>query len=368
MIYFIFLAALLVVTCEPSYGAINNNTTTTGLIQTDARSCRFDIPGNILDMRDIPGFKTNVTLPIKDGLSNSKNLTISFCRGIEKKSLRCAGKSTSITTACLYDSSKSSNLSLLNETNSKVVGNVNFTQFIFDDTKLENNTYAKLQPEVYWYAHVHDMDCSLTDGGPKTHIGTRVNFECQNEVFKNNTEPHYIGFSNCTYNFGWTIPQVCDRLKKLSLSDVTQPLKQNQTIATNSSAQTDVNKNESTSYDLSENGNSNSTKDDKMTVKPTETQSINNNKNINAQNQTSTNQVNNRSSAKEARMNYFHKIFMISLVLISLVGFIVGLFILDKKTQIRIPLGNLSSRTRFGGRSVPYDRMSHGIQSSGMDL
>lgn len=62
---------------------------------------------------------------------------------------------------------------------------------------------------------------------------------------------------------------------------------------------------------------------------------------------------------KPPRMNKLHKFFMIGLILTSLGAFVVVIFILDRKTRLRIPLSNIRRQVSqaFQPQPVPYTRV-----------
>lgn len=62
---------------------------------------------------------------------------------------------------------------------------------------------------------------------------------------------------------------------------------------------------------------------------------------------------------KPQRMNKLHKFFMIGLILTSLGAFVVVIFILDRKTRLRIPLSNIRRQVSqaFQPQPVPYTRV-----------
>lgn len=360
-LYLIFLTTSLAISCVLSATTttiVKDSKTTptnssqpnkTNIYQLDARNCSLKTGNVFLDFTKIlPPSKLGVRKYLITPEIQNRSMVLSFCSGIDKKSMWCEGRNSSLSAACLYD--KTVPLMKLNTTTSTIVGAINQSSFVYD---LESE-----KPELYWISHSKDKNCHENGKSSQTHV--KVSFECLEHNKTPTDTPEYANFGNCTYTFRWALSEEFCSLLKPKISTIEH--------LNNSTPTGDKNKTASStphgmpSQDHHDNKTTSGADLHDSTLK--QTQSIINN------HQSSTTpkpKILDDTKTKSSKMNTLHKVFMTGLIVLSLVGFVIGLLILDRKTQLRIPLGNLAGRSRFNQRSVPYNRMGNSV-GSGLDL
>lgn len=363
------------------------------------KNCTLNFDGMSFDVRKITNNTEQFTIPNIQIDEKNETMVLGLCRGLT--SIGCEGKTkNSQTSACLFDSSLLEKEKIKEKTkeNSKIVGSHLYAQLRYSDK------------DLYYESFVSNKFCgNQTDA--KSRLGTSIKFSCSD---KDDKEPFFISFVNCTYNFGWRSKLMCrenltDHLSKngttldLSKSNHTDTRNSTQQLTTVSPSKaingTHLNANETstkTDPELSDSelkiktdeapksaeGKHQATVNDstKMTGIP-EVMPGNVSANVTAKephqkgSQESANSINSSATltpqpplAKEvhaseppapAKMNRLHKFFMVSLIIISLASFIVVIFILDNKTRLRLPLNSIRRRARqaLQPQPVPYSRV-----------
>lgn len=346
-------------------------------IKFDARKCSLVVP-NLPKLNFTEIFKpqgTNFTIPnILDHKSDTnRTLRFDLCRGLRKSSIKCEGRDSSGFSACLYEP-KTLDLLKLDNRSSSIVGNISKAHFYYDTT-------SKQQPKVYWLTKAKADNCN--NDKPEDSPRIKVVFNCLKDGQTMNKLPTFMGHTNCTYNFEWAVSdKLCDWLKPAEEtkemtrpvipSPITEKPQQNNTAQvqdnhnevkstnTTNTVPTSKDAHNSTSIDTKSITNDKKESKKPTPIKKAKVRSSTTLKPLVKESASSSTTPTTAANIKP-KMNTWHKIFMTGLIIVSLVGFIVGLLILDKKTQLRIPLGSLAGRGRFNRRTVPYNRMGDGL-------
>lgn len=296
-------------------------------------------------------------------IDHNTRIKLSLCRGFKG----CEGKSNSGTIACkikLDDKTKDIN-STLTKDNSIVIGNISKY-----DLKL-SPTYDRL---IYHARTYNESACIPENKSEKLPYQTHIEFYCNSN--STSKKPKYVGFNNCTYQLEWGWEEMC-KIK----ATIESAIKNKTTV--NVIKDDNINNN-STDSDLKIN-----LEPRPKSAKELHQETVNDAKkllhlendqnNTNHQQQQSTNNTtipikvaidmnktktdDNHNDAhtissnlKNTKTNSTHNpIPMIGLIIISLVGFVILSFVLEKKTR----LGEIRRRRlAFNQQSdVPYTRV-----------
>uniref|UniRef100_A0A6G1S980 Cation-independent mannose-6-phosphate receptor n=1 Tax=Aceria tosichella TaxID=561515 RepID=A0A6G1S980_9ACAR len=290
-------------------------------------NCSIDYKplGIKFDIKKLTNNQTQVEIPgIKlDG--KNKTMIVGICQPIPK-TYQCEGKLNSNTKACLIDASVTSSARSAND--SMIVGTVTKSSIRLSDDK------------IYLESRAVNGTCSETvrkDFNITQQVGTRIEFVCSP---KTQDKPTFLGYDDCTYVFKWGSPLLCleafsgpvdpvQPTKDTKLPQLVDITKQFTNIKIK-----DVIKNDDQKFKLN---NQEATKLDERPPKPS---------------------VNSKASGNNSqpKMNGVHKFFMISLIVLSFGAFIVVIFVLDKKTRLRVTLRQ--ARQAFqSNNQQPYSRV-----------
>lgn len=349
-----------------------------------------------IDIKSLTNNKELIEVPNITINGEKKSMMLGICQGISSKTLSCEGKSTSTTSACLLEANLSSNLTSLsaNVNNSEIVGTISKSYIRFADNRL----YLESQPL--------NKSCSFPQGpnfNATKQISTRIEFYCSSDSDIQD-KPTFLGFNECVYVFEWGSKAMCFEtypveasqstdggkvLPKSSSSEVDPKKLSDKKLKINleEDPKTPVEMHKETTTDAKKiiQGHNESIKKTKTTQpesdkdehqKSNTAQAPLENKSSNSVNSTTEDKSANTEPKKVTnlkqlngnnRMDKLHKFFMICLIVMSLGGFMIFIFILDKKTKLRIPLGNITRQTRqaFQPQPVPYTRVD---QFNDLDL
>ena len=321
-------------------------------VKAPATDCRINYPAlNLtIDLMALTNNKKIVQVPdlIIDG--KQKTMLLSICQGMSKSG--CEGKRTSATTACLIDN----NVAAANRTakNSRITGSIPSSSIRFADDRL------------YLESSAVNRSCTFTTGRNLTiarQLTTRIEFFCAKEP---SDKPTFLGFNECTYVFEWGSPKMClEEVASQQSAPVTVPTQiveppSNKVPARIDSAEKPKSGSEKNRDTLA---------DANKALKPPVAVKDNSNEGIFSSSTTTTTTTETPKVAEaiavrvpvpEPRMNSVHKFFMIASIVMSLVAFIVVIFILDKKTHLGIPVRGIMRRhvrQAFQAQPVPYSRV-----------
>lgn len=276
-------------------------------LTVDALDLKLDLKA--LNKSNIPNIKI-------DG--KEKVLALKLCS--DSSSLQCQNRGSSQISACMIDGR---------------------SMEIFGQSPRSN--FKFVDDQFYWETFTASQNCSK---------GVRVKFVCSD---KDDETPIYRGEQDCVHIVDWPSKKFC--LDSLPASMALNQTSQNATMensSTNNTAKIPENNqypNEQSHKHNSTGANRhNDTLNDTMNTmepKPNSKDLVNQNK---------------------SKMNHLSKTLMICIILLSLTGFVFVLLYLDRRTQLRIPLGDLRrrARQRLSG-SNPYGRLSQ-IQLNDPDL
>jgi cell division protein FtsL len=287
-------------------------------------SIKYEPLGIDIDLRKLTNNRNLIEIPNINLDGRNKTMVIGICQAIPKNYV-CEGKLNSLTKACLIDADDKATVRSAN--NSLVVGSI-------------TKSFIKLSDEkIYLESFAVNRTCSEAvhkDFNVTQPVGTRIEFFCSAEA---QSMPKFLGYDDCTYVFEWGSPVMCLE----TFSNLTAIVQQNQTKSnlTNIPKQfaniniKDVIKSEDQKVELKkQNASKNDDKLATRTEPPKQPASRNN----------------------QPKMNGVHKFFMISLIVASFAAFIVIIFVLDKKTRLRVTLRQ--ARQAFqSNRQQPYSRV-----------
>lgn len=296
---------------------------------TDCR-IKFDPLGIDIDIKKITNNRTVVQVPnIKIGDKN-KTMLLGICQGLPRAAA-CEGRSTATTTACLIDANID-NSTAKTANNSMIVGSSPKSQIRLADE------------HIYLESFAYNKTCSerVRDGFNVTQqLGTRVEFYCSP---KSQDAPTFLGFDDCVYVFEWGSPLMC-------LETFAMP-------APNSQSTTETNSTRKSTriedaivkphVEIKDVFREDSRKKARVEKASTQGPSIESSPEPIMK---STKEANN----KPPRMGNGHRFLMISLIIVSFGAFIVIIFVMDKKTRLRITLRQ--ARQAFQPNQQPYSRV-----------
>lgn len=334
-------------------------------------------PLNInFNLTELTGGKDKVEVTDVNINGTQKTMWLGLGRGLDTSSIKCENKSTMLTTACLVDTDKN-----VTTRKSEIVGT-------------SGKSYIRLADDrIYLESFAANKTCQtqLQHFNESRQVGTRVEFLCS---MTNSDKPTFLGYRDCIYVFEWPSKRMCLESLMVDTPIVNNHVKieKNNSLVSN---RTDVAANKSVSKvtDLKINSEENAktghelhkhTMSDALNTtnivrasevkfgsatmnvtkeeKATKTEPVPSVKQPVANSTvSSTTPATKRQSddVNQPKMNKFHKFFMIGLILTSLAAFVVVIFILDKKTRLRIPLSNIRHQVRqaFQPQPMPYTRV-----------
>lgn len=352
--------------------------------QVPATQCAINYkPLNLnIDLKTLTGNRDLIRTPKFTINGQQKTMMLGLCQGINSTVISCEGRSTSTTSACLLaadlTSDKNFDANSTVPTNSEVVGSITKSFIRLADSRLYLESYAL------------NKTCSypVSSGFNITRqVGTRIEFFCSPD---DHDEPTFLSNGECVYAFEWGSKKMCFE------TSIVEPVEAKKDD--NSKQSSSANKSSSISKKLSDQDLKIDMKDVPKTSQEQHRETVKDSKQlIDVSKDTSKNssheksdsnktesalkhpESNNQSMSKQTdsnqstkndakilvtkptsnRMNKIHKFFMICLIVMSLAGFIVIIFILDKKTKLRIPLGSIGRQARqaFQTQPVPYTRV-----------
>lgn len=325
-------------------------------VQAPATSCaiKYEPLGIDINLKSLFINLTSVEVSGIDIGGKNKTMLLGLCQGINPSEYRCAGKGSRSTSACLLDGGEKK---LGDAKNSEIVGSVTKSTIKLTDSHILLESFATNKT----------CEVPVTNGFNYTRqVGTRIEFVCsETDALK----PKFAAFEDCVYVFEWGSSKLClenmiSQTQPNKHSDSTT-LKPTITPAPSSSQvpitnHTDSHKNPNfddttkTPHDM----HKDTMADSKEMMDPEKT----------PENPPPKPQIINPESKKDSnsqtvqptgKMNKVHKFFMIGLIVMSLTAFVVVIFILDRKTNFKIPLGRIGRRARQALRPqpVPYTRV-----------
>lgn len=277
--------------------------------------------------------KESIEIPNLNLNGRNKTIALNICGAFDKNILNCRSKSTNQVSACIFDSD--SKKEKLDKKNSEILGDINNSGMKFEDGMF------------YWESSSPDRECKPKD--LSTSIGARLDFLCSEKE----TEPIFQGIQNCFHQFKWSSPKFC--LPKLPVPAST--MEPQDPIAPGAA------KTNSTTPALIPTSKPNGHQDNPISLITTPEPISNKHKESDtAKNDAtvSTSTLQSKIKPEPQKMNSSHKFFMVGLIALLLVGFVVGILVLDQRTQLSIPLGvpRRFSRRRLS-RSNAYNRLDH---------
>lgn len=283
-------------------------------ISFPAKSCGFNVSGFDFKLNELK--KTTITIP-RIG-SDQKAMSINLCGAFSKGSNDCSEFNSDFVTACIKDVPKGAT-----SNGSQITGLLGQSSFRFIDDQL------------FWESYNLKKTCEVSVGQNQKAlfgVGVRIKFVCSDGELD---LPSFNGIEECTYTFEWSSKYFC---RKIPLQTKNTTKHQDLT----SSNQT---------FNNYPKGNSDKGQ------KPIENRS--------QQELVITGISGTNPGEKSHPINPLHKFLMIGLIIFSLISFIVGLLILDRRTQVRIPLGGLRRRFRRShNRESSYNRLEEEINTN----
>jgi len=299
-----------------------------------------------------------------------KNMMLGICRGIDKNIMKCEGKSTSATTACLIDAGYNTTDRKAN--NSEIVGSITKSFIRLADNRLYLESFAT------------NKSCQIPAGrnfNATRQVGTRIEFYCSDY---DDDKPKFLGFEDCIYTFEWGTRLLCFEtagtigFPKIQIGGVVTNLSTNiepkkTTNLSDESLKIQLDQKQKSASEMHKATLDNSVtiiepkkKTDEEVVKNIAVEKIQSERSRTpAQNVSIPKSVTVKTTSSETtqlpkKMDTIPKFFMISLIVMSLTAFILIIFILDKKTRLRIPIGNIRRQARqvFQPQPVPYSRVN----------
>lgn len=369
------------------------------------QNCTFEYrPSGIsLDIKKIINGTDFVEVPQFTLNGNNMSMLIGLCKGISGKS--CQGKANKGTGACLID--HSFNTTTLDANNSKIVGSIqraglklkdgrlvylinhfdhntnNTKDYKFEDVRVEffcaNETqshpnFVKYENNTYVFEWAWKEICDALKSTPKPKVLVMKDDHFGQNVTSSTT-------SSASH------PPLSDKDLKINFNSELKTAKElhdethddSKKILEQSSQQQHQHQQPSSSSTTTTSRPSVATKpsqhdtDKREEIKPKDMDRSEESAKMVKTGNTSSNQdkdkqnndINSKPSSAGAnkldgsvKMNKLHKFFMISLIVVSLAGFVVLIFILDKKTRLRIPLSNIRRQARQALQpQTPYTRV-----------
>lgn len=271
---------------------------------------KYEPLGVDIDIMKLTGNRTMIAVPDITLLGKKKKMILGLCKGLPR-SLLCEGKMISTTSACLLDATDNSPTRAAN--NSQIVGSVTKSFIKLSDDRIYMESFA---PNKTCIETIRDS-FNVTQK-----VGTRLEFFCSTS---HHELPVFLGYDDCTYVFEWGSPLMC-------LETLTKPSNKTEKFDETKSVilEDEIHLTNVNIKDV--------LKDDNRKKETTRHEE----KSITINNTT-------------PKMNSAHKYFMISLILLSFVAFIVIIFVLDKKTRLRVTLRQ--ARQAFQPNQQTYSRV-----------
>lgn len=330
---------------------------------------RYEPAGIDIDVSQMIKNTTLVEVPNIHGLN--KKMVLGICKPVPT-SYNCEGKKTSSTSACLIDTSNNDGGMESGNTakNSKIVATITKSTLRLADDRL------------YMESSAVNRTCSTPVGDARSgfnvtkQIGVRIEFYCS---AKEQREPTYLGFDDCTYTFEWASPLMCfEETPSLVKNGSDNKATTVETLSPRPPTSDDVAKkvadelHKATMKEASEiNGAIESHQEHHHKEQPRPADVATTTELIERKSGVDTGRLAANSSGAaiqepqlaKPKMNLLHKFLMISLIIMSLVAFLVIILVLDKKTRLRIPLGSIRRQARqsFQAQSVPYSRVANDL-------
>lgn len=334
-------------------------------IKTSAMNCRIrhNLLNVELDLRKMAANQSSVLVNDIRIDGQLRDMQLGICQGL--KDITCEGQNKASTSACLIDKSVSANVKT--KVNSKTVGSILKSSIKLTDDR------------VYLESSAVNKSCSIAEG-PHFNItkplGTRIEFFCASEQAE---KPKFLGFDDCVYVFEWGTPIMCLEHALVDYQDTIPEIKNTHSSTTEKPEPKPipVPKVVSTSDEtqhLSPKDKHKMTLDDAKKVSEhsqndagVESHEYHNKQPSPADTKTTHSTQTDKQSLVDIKlveqtkpkMGSFQKVFMIGLIVMSLSAFIVAIFILDKKTRLRVPIAAIRRRAgqAFQPAPVPYSRV-----------
>jgi len=311
---------------------------------------RYDKLGLDLDVRRITRNLTQVEVP-NIGAPNKK-MVLNLCKGLPL-SLKCEGKERRSTSACLLETSK---------TGVKIENTANNSQIV---ANIMNSTLRISNEKLYLESFTLDRNCTSRGNDSASnvtkHVGFQVEFFCS---MQEQDAPTYLHFDDCRYLFKWGSPLMCLNLPKSNVTKesngtipapVINPTSQPPGHATShdqpDTIKKPVDQHRETLNEATKINQSVAHDQDNSPHQHSSSQSVPQAPSGNSE-QPSVKQT----VPQPPKMDFSHKLFMISLITMSLVAFLVLILVLDKKTRLRVQLGSIRHHVRQAP-PVPYSRV-----------
>lgn len=337
-------------------------------IKTPATNCRIrhNLLGVELDLHKMSANHSTVLVNNIKVDGQLKDMQLGICNGLPVKEITCEGQHRASTSACLIDNSIGS--SVKTRDNSKIVGSI-------------MKSYIKLTDDrVHLESMAVNKSCSITQG-PHFNItkplGTRIEFFCAPEQAE---KPEYLGFDDCVYVFEWGTPIMCLehaplRSKEVALKDKSNSKASGKEESSSNKPTVIVPTHNDDKYLSPEEKHKFTLDDAKKILDPAHNTSaigLNNDAHTSPLTADTTKNSSNSQSNKpnlvdtkqeeqiKPKMGNLQKVFMIGLIVMSLSAFIITIFILDKKTRLRVPIAAIRRRAgqAFQPVPVPYSRVN----------
>lgn len=318
-------------------------------VQVPATNCeiKYEPLGIDIDLKKV--FVNQTLVEVSNITINGKNKTmmLGLCKGIDPSKYRCAGKSSRGTSACLIEEGGLAK-------NSEIVGSNLKSVIKLADSRLLLESYAVNRT----------CEVPVTPGFNYTRqVGTRIEVVCSMTDY---LKPEFIGFEDCVYVFEWGSSALCleNMISQPKTSETSNsstaanptitPLPNSTPVPKTNHTENHDNSTSDTDAKSAHDLHKDTIADSKEMLKPEGTESHSS--------ATKAPQVIKPAEATvlPGKMNKVHKFFMIGLIVMSLTAFVVVIFILDRKTNFKIPLGRIGRRARQALRPqpVPYTRVN----------
>lgn len=326
-------------------------------VQEPATNCeiKYEPLGIDINLKEILTNESFVEVSDMNVNGKNKTMILSICQGISLETYRCANKSSRGTSACLLEGSGRNSSE---PSKSEILGTIAKTTIKLEDSRLLIESYAPNKT----------CEVPVSPGFNYTRqLSTRIEVVCAE---KDEPKPKFVAFEDCVYLFEWASSEICLE-NMINQPQVIRPSNSSFTpkpiIITPSNGSLPVpthNQSEDlrnpdpdeasnrTAHDL----HKDTVADSKRILKPEEISPSQ----ITNQEPKKDSIVTNQSIQPTTKMNRAQKFFMIGLIVMSLTAFVVVIFILDRKTNFKIPLGRIGRRARqaFRPQPVPYSRVS----------
>lgn len=324
-----------------------------------ATSCSIKYePLNInLNLKELTN-TTSIEIPDIEHMDKKHKVLISLCSGIKPTNFACEGRKSSQASACLIEtpSPEAKTTSKDTKRNSTIIGSITQSFIKLTDDRLHLELFAANK------TCISDVEGKNFSSGRQ--LGTRVEFYCSPIDGK----PTYLGYDDCTFVFQWGLRAMCLEYFGGSFAHMIPSSSPKPKPAVPVDEKPRVisldEKRDKSAPELHEATHEDSVKmmeqdSSKATPQPSGSSTATSSKSSTTSSTTTTEAPHVLRKKIEPAMNSYHKYFMISLIIMMLAGFIIVILVLDRRTRIRSPMGNLRRRVHqvFQPAPVPYTQV-----------